>query len=622
MNVYLENARGLPDKAFLSVRVGDVRKQMHYKAGEQFSFEAAKVPKHFSVEVFEKVAIQQVSLADCSDGHLRTSIEMPHRMSGELMGMDVHVALEQHVEELKPRRTARHEASVRAKNYLDGYGVSKVLQGMVQSLLAAQPSSPIDFMKGYLEDHRAECEAYVPSRVKGDALSPGAPAPTAEARFTGYYRGNFATPVGGVWNDLYSKFGQGRPPPGATDVGVAEAGGIEEEVLTLPGLGDEEMPGFPADHCPDELPDLSKHHSLMAIVLRKDPGIYHRLKGLRTPGGVSLAKCMKPGVDNVGHALIRTVGLVAGDAACYEVFRELFEPVVVARHNLADSPKHTVDLDVAKVGSEPVDAAGKHVISCRLRCARNLRDVPFPPSISKEQRREVERVAVKALLDLHGASGGRYLPLGDSMSFPPCQGGMSPEEEADLDSQGLLFIEPDAQLILSSGTGRHWPDARGIFVDGQQSLAAWVNEEDHLRLIAQQDGGDLRQVFERLCRFDALLGEALRRAGHDYARSDGLGFLTSCPEHLGSGGLQVSVQVRLPNLGAKEEFKSLCRELHIQARPRSSEVRGQVWTVSSTGRLGLPEAEFVNEVAAACRRLVELEDQLERGLTPAITKAA
>ena len=27
---------------------------------------------------------------------------------------------------------------------------------------------------------------------------------------------------------------------------------------SLPGLGNEEIPGFPVDRCPEELPDLSK----------------------------------------------------------------------------------------------------------------------------------------------------------------------------------------------------------------------------------------------------------------------------------------------------------------------------------------------------------------------------
>jgi len=33
-----------------------------------------------------------------------------------------------------------------------------------------------------------------------------------------------------------------------------------------------------------------------------------------------------PGVDNPGHPHIKTVGLVACDEECYEVFKDLFDP--------------------------------------------------------------------------------------------------------------------------------------------------------------------------------------------------------------------------------------------------------------------------------------------------------
>merc|ERR1719199_146965 len=45
----------------------------------------------------------------------------------------------------------------------------------------------------------------------------------------------------------------------------------------MPGLGDEEYPGFPHDVCPDTIPDLKNHNSIMADVLKKDPSIYYDL---------------------------------------------------------------------------------------------------------------------------------------------------------------------------------------------------------------------------------------------------------------------------------------------------------------------------------------------------------
>ena len=56
------------------------------------------------------------------------------------------------------------------------------------------------------------------------------------------------------------------------------------------------------------------------------------LRGLRTKQGVTLAECIKTGMDNKGHPMIKTVGMTAGDEECYELFKDLFDPVIDIRH--------------------------------------------------------------------------------------------------------------------------------------------------------------------------------------------------------------------------------------------------------------------------------------------------
>ena len=41
---------------------------------------------------------------------------------------------------------------------------------------------------------------------------------------------------------------------------------------------------------------------------------------------------LKTGMDNKGHPMIKTVGMTAGDEECYEVFKDLFDPVIDIRH--------------------------------------------------------------------------------------------------------------------------------------------------------------------------------------------------------------------------------------------------------------------------------------------------
>merc|ERR1719262_523110 len=100
------------------------------------------------------------------------------------------------------------------------------------------------------------------------------------------------------------------------------------------------------------MPDLSKHHSIMAEAMKKNPAIYSKLRTKKTLLGVTLAKIIKPGVDNKGHPMIKTVGMVAGDEESYEVFKELFDPVINLRHGgYGPNTKHPTDLDPFKVSS-------------------------------------------------------------------------------------------------------------------------------------------------------------------------------------------------------------------------------------------------------------------------------
>merc|ERR550514_2459422 len=105
------------------------------------------------------------------------------------------------------------------------------------------------------------------------------------------------------------------------------------------------------------MPDQSGHNSIMADVLKKNPSIYASLKDKKTAKGVSLAACIKTGMDNKGHPMIKTVGMTAGDEESYETFKELFDPVIDLRHGgYAADAKHPTDLDVSKLSPTTIDA--------------------------------------------------------------------------------------------------------------------------------------------------------------------------------------------------------------------------------------------------------------------------
>jgi hypothetical protein len=54
------------------------------------------------------------------------------------------------------------------------------------------------------------------------------------------------------------------------------------------------------------------------------------------------------------------------------------------------------------------------------------------------------------------------------------------------------------RFLKAAGGYRDWPSGRGIFFNDDKTFLVWVNEEDHLRIISMQKGGDLGAIYTRL----------------------------------------------------------------------------------------------------------------------------
>ena len=146
---------------------------------------------------------------------------------------------------------------------------------------------------------------------------------------------------------------------------------------------------------------------------------------------MTLAMCIKTGVDNPGHPHIKTVGLVAGDEECYETFKELFDPVIDVRHGgYGPSAKHPTDLEINRISNTDIDPSGRYVLTTRVRTGRSVRPFQLPPVISFEARRKLEAVAVKALLNM------KALPR-DNATLGP--NGRSPGPQASRPAAGVAW---------------------------------------------------------------------------------------------------------------------------------------------------------------------------------------
>eukprot|EP00812_Abedinium_dasypus_P009451 NODE_313_length_1677_cov_507.586930.p2 GENE.NODE_313_length_1677_cov_507.586930~~NODE_313_length_1677_cov_507.586930.p2 ORF type:complete len:431 (-),score=131.22 NODE_313_length_1677_cov_507.586930:247-1539(-) len=418
--------------------------------------------------------------------------------------------------------------------------------------------------------------------------------------------------------------------------------GLSEGVRGLPGwiqcgCGDtpyyceEKKATFPGDRCPDAMPDFTGYGNFMSDVLTADPEIYNRLKERTTSSGVTLAMCMKTGVDNPGHPHIKTVGLVAGDEESFDTFKELFDPVIDLRHGgYGPGATQPTNLDISQISNTDIDPLGKYVLTTRVRTGRSVRGFKMPPAISFEDRRRLEAVAVKALLKMGGDLKGDYYPLHGSRSYAPKPGGMPMEKEEELRSCGNLFQEPDSTLLLASGMGRHWPDARGIFHNNAKNLFVWVNEEDHLRIVSMQgtrahptfEGKQIKDVFARFIRACDEVQKVLRDEGYDFMHSAHLGWILTCPSNLGTG-LRAGTMVTLPLLATRADFKAICGKMGLQVRGTGgvdSEGSGGTFDISNADRIGKGEVELCNTLIEGAAKLVKWETWLSEGKAEDVEK--
>ena len=266
-------------------------------------------------------------------------------------------------------------------------------------------------------------------------------------------------------------------------------------------------------------------------------------------------------------------------------------------------------MDYTKLKMTPAQAAkfDKHVVSTRIRAGRSIEGLALPPSTDRKQRRKVEQLLKDALSVMQGDLEGKYYPLAH----------MTKQEENQLIDDHFLFQKPDPRNVLANcGAGRDWPDGRGIFHNKGKTFLVWVNEEDHMRCISMEDGGNVKEVFARFARAIASVEKSLNSNGFVYAYHNRLGYITTCPSNVGTG-LRGSVMLKLPKLYKKmgvHALEDLCDTMGLQARGSKGEhsppgPNGE-FDISNKGRVGASEVQLVQRMIDGVDVLIDMEEAL------------
>merc|ERR1711875_106048 len=349
----------------------------------------------------------------------------------------------------------------------------------------------------------------------------------------------------------------------------------------------------------EPFPEIKSKHSLVAKYVTKP--IWEKLSSVKTAtSGFTLAQAIACAVefDN------QHCGIYAGDWDSYKDFAEVFDPLIQEYHGISADAKHTSDMDVTKIEGNVADEVPVH--SVRIRVGRSIDGFGLSPGITKEQRLGVENLMKTAFTKLEGDLSGNYYPLT----------GMEETVRQQLVDDHFLFMSGDPNLKVA-GMERDWPEGRGIFHNAAKTFLVWVNEEDQLRIISMQKGGDVKEVFDRLARgIKAVEDSVKKESGHDFMLDKRYGYIHACPTNLGTG-MRASVHIDLPGrtkLGPKV-LAARCEELAVQPRGTRGESGGQTghtYDISNKHRLGHSEVQLVQKMIDGVNTLVAEDRNLQK----------
>ncbi|MCY2961464.1 MAG: ATP--guanido phosphotransferase [Planctomycetota bacterium] len=238
------------------------------------------------------------------------------------------------------------------------------------------------------------------------------------------------------------------------------------------------------------------------------------------------------------------------------------------------------------------------VVSCRVRLARNVDGLPFVARMDPRQATDLcarlreELVAARLDGETQWVSMAEASPLLRVVL-----------RERHLVSRDLAPSE-DGQAALPG---------RAVAFGASETIAAMVNEEDHLRLQALASGFDLSRAWRKAQDLDRML-----EARIPFAHTRMLGYLTGCPTNVGTG-LRASVMMHLPALSLVrselEKVFAAAQRTGLAVRGmygEGSRAAGDFYQISNQITLGRSEEQLVADLQALVPAIVRFERDLRQ----------
>ncbi len=234
-------------------------------------------------------------------------------------------------------------------------------------------------------------------------------------------------------------------------------------------------------------------------------------------------------------------------------------------------------------------------VSCRIRLARNIEDLPFPSRMTADDRKTLNERVKSAILNSNTpfAKNLKYINMSD---IPEIQ--RYAMVERHIISPEFAAKTDDTAIILSE----------------DESISIMIGEEDHIRIQVLNSGMNLKDAYNLAESIDSLLS-----IGLNFAFDKDFGYLTECPTNLGTG-LRASVMLHLPALENNGEIAGLIdsiSKIGFTVRGmygEGSKSLASLYQVSNQITLGISENSALENLKIITTQLIEKELNARRTL--------
>lgn len=225
------------------------------------------------------------------------------------------------------------------------------------------------------------------------------------------------------------------------------------------------------------------------------------------------------------------------------------------------------------------------VISTSIHLARNLKQFPFPASLSMQDKLKVNSVIKKATDELNDYSFNYY--------------------EMKTLSQAEVVSLAERHLVSPEFASSR--DGRALLLTEDEAVSVMLNEEDHIRLQVMYAGFSLDEAYRTADKIDSQLSGKLQ-----FAFDERLGYLTQDPTALGTG-MKASVVLHLPALVSSSQITKLITtvsKLGLSLRGSYGEgaaAKGDLFRLSNTITLGISEKAAIENLKSIALQIAAQE---------------